>query len=354
MFAPFDRIKYLQPTTTDIITMYCFGRSIGALQREDLGRKWGDLMGVGLKINPFARAFPFIARRLLLLPKWITGSSPLFKASTEFLDLANGLSRDAWDDAVAEKASGKAFTDDADTRTVLHSMMRSETLPESEKTFTRLSADGLTLIAGGFDTTSRTLAVLTYHILSKEHVYARILSELRTVIPSSDSELPSVSQLERLPYLTAVIHEGLRVTHPVAGRLARTAPDEDLLYSDHKRTHRIPRGVTFSQSGYLININEELYPNPWEFNPDRYLSEDGKITDAQRYMVPFGKGTRACAGIPLAWAELYLTIAAVFGSVSLKLAEGTTERDATIDKELFVGVLPEDGPGICVNVFGRL
>lgn len=339
----------------DIIAMYCFGHSIGALDRPDLGRTWGDIMGIGVKINPFARTFPFIARRLLTLPKWMTSWSTEFQGATEFLDLADQLSRGSWDEALEEKANGKAI-DDAQHRTVLHSMIWSETLPDEEKTYPRLAADGLTLLAAGFDTTSRTLAVIMYHLLAKPGLRLRVLQELRTIMPSSKSDLPTVAQLERLPFLTAVIHEGTRLGHGVAGRLVRIAPAEDLYYSppDGSTVYQIPRGATFSQSSYLIHTNQDLYPNPHEFNPERYLTTDGSVTDAQRYLVAFGKGTRACSGINLAFAEMYLALAALVGSVSLKLAEETTLKSVTIQKELFVGILPEKGPFINVKVLGEL
>lgn len=353
----------------DIITDYCFGHCIGALDRPDLGREWNQLMGIGLKINPFARAFPSVARLLVNLPKWMTNRSSDMDGLTGFLDLANNLSRLARDEAIAEIASGKASSntssktnskdddaDDAESRTVLHSMMRSDVLPEREKTFSRLAADGMTLIAAGFDTTSRTLTVTLFYLLSRPEIRQRVLAELRTVMPTPQSPLPPVAQLEKLPYLTGVIHEGTRLAHGVAGRLVRIAPDEAL---QHINTHdgkvyTIPRGTTFSQSSYLVHTDPEIYPDPHSFHPERYLhGPDVPMTDAQRYLVPFGKGTRACAGINLAFAELYLTLAAIVGSLDLHLARETTERDVTLTKELFVGVLP-DTPGVLVNAIGEL
>lgn len=349
--------------------MYCLGRSLGALDRPDLGRKWSDLIHMAIKMNPFARAFPFIARRMLLMPQWMTSWSTTFLGATEFLDLANDLTRTAMREALADKASGKLTTaDDADHRTVLHSMIQNEALPESEKSFTRLANDSLILIAAGYVTTSSTLSVTLYHILTKSDVRARLLAELRrTVMPSPTSPLPSVTDLERLPYLTAVVHEGTRIAHGVPGRLVRIAPDEDLHYRsrDGRFAYRIPSGTTFSQSTYLIHTNEDIYPRPFEFEPGRYYrepaaagsddggGEDQQPTEAQRRLVPFGKGTRQCAATNLAYAELYLAIAAVVGTLDMEVAPGVMAKHATISSEFFAGLLP-DKPGIRVNVIGEL
>ncbi|KAI0203495.1 cytochrome P450 [Astrocystis sublimbata] len=341
----------------DIITQYSFNRCIGALDRPDLGHEWDAMMGVGLKINPFARTFPGLARAVMRLPKWALSWSGLVSTTGQFLDLADRLSADARNEAMRDLANGKlSQVDDADSRTVLHSMMRSDVLPEHEKSEKRLQAEGMTLIAAGFDTTSRSLTVIFYHLLTKPHMRSRVLAEIRTLMPTSTSPLPSVAQLEQLPYLTCVIHEGTRISHGVAGRLVRIAPDEDLHYqspdSDGRRVYTIPRGTTFGQSSYLVHTDESIYPSPAEFVPERYWSDEGKDTDAQRYLVPFGKGTRMCVGINLAFAELYLAIAAILGGVDMRIAPVTTERDVTLQKELFVGVLPSE-PGVCVDVLGR-
>ncbi|KIM94013.1 hypothetical protein OIDMADRAFT_35074 [Oidiodendron maius Zn] len=339
----------------DIITLYCFNQCIGALDRPDLGHDWNQLMATGVKINPFARTFPTFARTVMRLPKWALSWSGMVSTTGEFLDLADRLSANARNEAIQDLSNGKySLTDDADSRTVLHSMMRSDVLPVHEKTESRLQADGMTLIAAGFDTTSRTLTVIFYHLLTKAHLRTRVLEELRTLMPTPDSPLPTVAQLEQLPYLTCVIHEGTRLAHGVAGRLVRIAPEEDLVYhSSDGRTYAIPRGATFGQSSYLVHMDETIYPNAHEFNPDRYWSGDGKTTDAERYLVAFGKGTRMCAGINLAFAELRLAIAALIGTVDMQISVGTTERDVSLVAELFVGVLPEN-PGVRVNVLGSL
>ncbi|KAI3326233.1 cytochrome P450-like protein [Xylariaceae sp. AK1471] len=340
--------------TLDIISEYCFGGSLGALDRSDMGRSWNKLTHVAIKMNPFARAFPFIARRMLDLPKWMTDWSQDLLGATELIDIIFGLTRTAMDEALADRHAGKGMND-AQERTVVHSMMHSEALPEHEKTLTRLANDGLVLLVAGYLTTSATLIVTMYHILAQPQIHARILRELRTVMPTPQSDLPPLLQLEKLPYLTAVIHEGTRLAHSTGGRHVRIAPDEDLNYKSRnsKYAYRIPAGTTFSQSIYLADINEELYPRPFEFDPDRYYRENGEVTEAQRRLVAFGKGGRQCVGTNLAWAELYLAIATLVGSVDLEIAKGTTKRDVSVASEFFVVLMPEDGPGVKVHVKGE-
>jgi cytochrome P450 len=135
------------------------------------------------------------------------------------------------------------------------------------------------------ETTACTIAVVFYYILKHPEVRERLEEELRPVIPSASSPMPTLSALEKLPYLTAVINEGHRMANGVVARLARVAPDEDLVCQGIK----IPKGVTMSESHYFLHRNPEAFPDPLEFHPERFLQGgfDGvSAAEAQRNLVP--------------------------------------------------------------------
>jgi cytochrome P450 len=74
--------------------------------------------------------------------------------------------------------------------------------------------------------------------------------------------------------------------------------EEDLHYRsrDGKVEWVIPRGTPISMTPILQQRNEELFPNPDEFKPERWLV-DGKPNYAlQKYLMAFGKGSRSCLG----------------------------------------------------------
>ena len=50
-----------------------------------------------------------------------------------------------------------------------------------------------------------------------------------------------------------------------------------------------------------LHNNEEVFPNPFQFNPDRWLVADTKKMD--KYYVPFCRGTRSCTGIKYAYTD---------------------------------------------------
>lgn len=66
--------------------------------------------------------------------------------------------------------------------------------------------EAMSFTGAGIDTTKTALTVASFWILSKPDVKARLLLELETAIPDPDNLLP-LTELEKLPYLSAVVQE---------------------------------------------------------------------------------------------------------------------------------------------------
>lgn len=63
-------------------------------------------------------------------------------------------------------------------------------------------------------------------------------------------------------------------------------------------------------SASTLHDYERVFPESHSFIPDRWL--EGDVDLKRKYWAPFGRGSRACIGISLAYVELYHVIAAVF------------------------------------------
>jgi len=306
-----------------VISEYTFGESAGALESPDMGKPMNETVRNGNKIHPFGRTFRTLLHYLSRLPRWAMPDSKTMRARDDFTALIGSLTQKAWDRTKAASDYEKSDEVASDNRNVMRSLIGSNDLPPSERTLERTGGEAVILIGAGTETTGRTLAVILYHILANRQTFDRLLEELRSVMSTSHSPLPAAVVLENLPFLTAVISEGMRMAHGVAGRLVRIAPDEDLQYGKYK----IPRGATFSQSQYAYHTNGKNFPDPFSFKPERFLGPDA--SKAYKNFAPFGRGSRACVGLNLAYSEMYLTVAALIAGVKMELVE-TTERDATI------------------------
>ncbi|CEL06536.1 hypothetical protein ASPCAL09709 [Aspergillus calidoustus] len=303
--------------TADIITYYSYGRLWGFLEdenfRSDIRQASSELSAM-VHLNRF---FPFLAPMLMMIPVWLIGLvSP-----------------------ASEKESGKS------TRTIAH-RLGDPALPVEERSIARQEEESLIVLAAGTETTGRVLSLAAYYIYQDQNVLRRLREEVQTVLPTPTSTC-ALSELEQLPYLSAVVSESLRVANPVIGRTPRVAPDEALKY----KNYTIPPGTPISSSSLFIHRNETIFPNPTHFNPDRWLQAKGQRLD--RYLTSFTKGSRACLGINLAYAEMYIALAHLVRRIDLEI-DNTHPEEMEVKRDFFVWYTEHDEPRVRARVVGIL
>ena len=174
-------------------------------------------------------------------------------------------------------------------------------------------------------------------------MHQRLYDELKAAIPDL-SNPPPLTELEQLPYLSAVVQEGLRLCEPVTHRLIRQFPDKT--FNCHG--YVIPAGTTVGMTTLLTHHNEEIFPEPRTFRPERWLGEGKRLLE--RYLVAFNRGTRVCLGMNLARAELFLILSAVFRQFNFDVSEVSKERDIDVSHDYILGAQAKDSPGILVKV----
>lgn len=179
-------------------------------------------------------------------------------------------------------------------------------LPDEEKSVARFAGETAALFGGGTETTSWTLAVITYYLLTQPDTLKKLTKELRTVVDDPKS-LPSWSTLEQLPYLSAVLTEGLRLSYGVSARTARIATEEDLMYhgtwtpkgseSPVNLEYVVPRGMAIGMTSTIMHHNEDIFPDSHSFIPERWLIKGQPRRDMERSFFTFSKGSRQCLGM---------------------------------------------------------
>ena len=119
-----------------------------------------------------------------------------------------------------------------------------------------------------------------------------------------------------------MIKEALRVSYGVPGKLPRVIPAEGMTLCGQY----IPPGTTVSMSCYVYHHDSKVFEDPYKFKPDRWLAGEDKVAEMDRYFMPFSRGSRACMGSNLAYAQLHYTLTYLLRNFDLELFE-TTERD---------------------------
>ncbi|KAL4799004.1 cytochrome P450 [Aspergillus venezuelensis] len=329
--------------TADIITYYCYGKLWHFIEdkdfRVDIRTATTEISGLS-HVN---RIFHFINPMLKSLPPWLMralapGKSGLF----DFMD------------AVMETIHSGDTPDDGEggkRRPAMYHNLTDPKLPVHERTKQRLEDECLIVLGAGTETTARTLTIAAFYLAHDQRLLRKLRDELRTVLPTVTSTC-SWLELEKLPYLSAVISEALRVATPVVGRLPRIAPDEALTYKEYT----IPPGTPMSSSSFLCHQNPTIFPNPTEFDPDRWIRNDGKAVTGERldkYLTAFVKGSRACLGMNLGYAELYLALAYLVRRVDFELYN-TDLDEVTLTKDFFLGHNERGEPKVLARVTGMV
>lgn len=210
---------------------------------------------------------------------------------------------------------------------VYDSVLDSSVLPPAEKSLLRLEQEGALLVLAGTESPAKSMLVLIYHILSNRSILDKLRSELSGV-----PEPASWTQLEQLPYLSAVIEEANRLSFGVTARLARIAY-EPLTYTPSRyvttpsytpKSYQLPPGTPISITTLSAHTNETIFPDPFTFDPSRWLGDQGR--ERRKFQFAFNRGGRKCLGIELAGAELYLLTAALVRRFDMTLWQ-TDETD---------------------------
>ena len=201
-----------------------------------------------------------------------------------------------------------------DYPTIFHSILDSK-LPAKEKSVARLADEAQMFVMAGTTTSAWAFEVIHFWLQSQPDTLRKLKDELKGAIPNPDDvgRVP-LSTIEALPYLTAVIKEGLRLSYGVSTRLQRINPDDTLPFTD-KRTGKqwqIPAGTPVGSTSVLIHHDESIFPDSKKFLPERWLDGKQPRVSLEKYLVSFSAGSRACLGINLAYAELYLGLAAIW------------------------------------------
>jgi len=283
----------------DIMADICLGVSLGTLEATDFQSTLILALDEGLKSYVFLKSFPTLRKLLYSISTIVS-----LPGEAEFA---------AYGATVADHITrGIQQPRDIPPYTMLGFLVPASSTNEAPqpKLSQELIIEELqTFVIGGGETVASAMSQGISGILQKPELYKNVYDEIVQVWPEEDGPVPPIEVLERLPLLTAVIKESLRLTHGVVAPLARVVPPSGALID----SYHIPGGTSVGTSHVFIHMSPEHYAEPNEFQPERWI---GNISD--KYLVAFSKGARGCVGINLAWCQLYLVLATLIRTMRME------------------------------------
>lgn len=189
-------------------------------------------------------------------------------------------------------------------------------------------------VPGGATTATATSGIFFYLSRNPE-AYSRLASEIRTTF-ASGADIHPGAQLNGCQYLHAVVEESMRMSPSVLEYMWRQQDPASAAAGEAfiVQGHIIPPCTQVATSQYSIQHDETIFPEPYKFQPERWLApaknnslaESAEHRDAltarRRAFAPFSIGERACAGRSMAWLEMRLTIARTLWYFDFERAPG--------------------------------
>jgi cytochrome P450 len=208
----------------DIVSEYALGKelSMNFMSNPDFGLAWANIISNAVQMNNFGRHFKGLMALMMSMPESVM--KRMNPAVGQYIDWNNMIMarvQQVRDEPDSEKSREEPTT-------VIRELFSSD-LPDEDKTLQRLSDEASMVLGAGGETTAQSLVRLFYHLLGSPDVVKRLRDELLTAMPKP-GEMPSLATLQNLPYLNAVVDEGVRIAFPVAARSPRIFRDHTLQY----------------------------------------------------------------------------------------------------------------------------
>ncbi|XP_060173339.1 cytochrome P450 89A2-like [Lycium barbarum] len=293
-----------------LLVLMCFGDKIDepqVKQIQDVQRRW--ILTLGRFIN--LSFFPTSLQKIIFRNQWKELIQMIQEQERVFIPLI--------------EARMKAKTEEG--MVAYKDTLLNLEFPEEKRKFNHGEIVSLCseFLTGGTDTTSTSLQWIMANLVKYPSIQEKLYQEISDVVNKGNSKPKEVKEedLQKMPYLKAVILEGLR-RHPPGHFLQPHAVTEEVELNGYV----IPKDATITFMVADMNLDPNVWENPLDFKPDRFLSVDGDteafdITGNREIkMMPFGAGRRMCPGYGLAMFHMEYFVANLIWHFEWKAVDG--------------------------------
>lgn len=211
-------------------------------------------------------------------------------------------------------------------RDILSLLLQTRTEDGRALTLEEIRAELITLILAGHETTANSLAWAWERLVRNPAAHERLLDAVRTDTDAAEVIEQTIVETMRSRPVVPIV--GRRVTVPWR-------------FGDHA----VPADTTVLISILLIHHREDLYPDPFEFRPERWVDRKPGTYE----WLPFGGGIRRCLGAALAMAEQRVALETMARRLDLELDDPAPERALHRN----VTMIPRQGARIVVRSRSR-
>lgn len=160
-------------------------------------------------------------------------------------------------------------------------------------------SQGTVFLFGGYATVKFTLALAFYHLSEHQAIQDQVFEDIKSNVESNDEI--NYETVGNMKYMEAALLESIRIS-PMFTRTLRMCSD-DTVINDIK----FKKGVRVDVPIYAMHHDKDLYDDPEEYRPERFISEGRTMSDTSFH--GFGYGPRSCIAARLAMQEMKIALA---------------------------------------------
>ncbi|OTB08897.1 hypothetical protein M426DRAFT_316923 [Hypoxylon sp. CI-4A] len=287
-YHPVDFAELISFYTVDVITRLAFGEEFGCLKTDS------DVHGFLASVKDswasiaIALDVPYI-RNMLFSQLFLRFFGP---KPTDPAGMGKLM-------GIAKEVVSKRFSSDAEKQKDMLGSFIHHGLDRQE-----CETEALFMIIAGFENTASVIRTTFLYLMACPRVYDKFKAVVLQAVRDGKASSPiTYEESKRIPYLQAVIYEGIRMRPPAPGLYPKTVPPE----GDTINGIFIPGGTAIGMNTSAVMRSKDLFGADADvFRPERFMEadEETRVEMERNTELVFGYGRWMCAGKPVAFMEL--------------------------------------------------
>ncbi|XP_040069887.1 cytochrome P450 2H2 [Ixodes scapularis] len=316
--APVLIRKYTVPSISNIITGLLFG---SRYDYDDPRRTYLDenMAGAGRALSS--------GSLVIFLPTWMytfwahlpfTRIHDMRHAFQNILDYIRQCTKEY-------QLSHDGTDDQSFIKSYLEKTMDHEKRPSPYFKTEYIPGNVLTFFGAGTNTINRMVLWQLLNCADKPDIQKRMQAEIDEVI--GQERQPTWEDRHRMPYTMACVWEMHR-WKPVAPVGIPRGAEEDTEIEGYF----IPKGTVVIANLWAVHMDPNLWKNPEEFDPTRFLDESGtKVLPKPDYLMAFSAGKRMCPSELLSSSQIFLYVTSILQKFDVFPEDETTKINLVTD-----------------------
>nr|BAC53891.1 cytochrome P450 [Petunia x hybrida] len=185
----------------------------------------------------------------------------------------------------------------------------------------------LEMFLAGTETSSSTTEWALTELLRNPETMARVKAEIAEVVgPNKKFE---ESDIDKVPYMQAVVKETFRLHPPLPFLLPRKATQDTKFMG-----YDVPKGTQIFINAWAIGRDPECWHDPLDFIPERFIGSKIDFKGLNYELIPFGAGRRMCVGVPLGHRMVHFVLGTLLHEFNWELPHNMSSKSIDMTERL--------------------